>query len=794
MSRPVRALQPVACVVRALALVAMLAGPAAAQDSKTPVILKHTPTDSTERDRELVLRANIVAPAGAYLPTLYYRVVGDTRYYSLPMLPVPGSLSIYAASVPGIFVTKDLEYYLESYDTQLRGPARSGSQKSPLRVSVVDPVIPPSQVVVRSDPSDAEVFLDGKAVGRTPWLGILKAGPHDMLLKKTGFLEMASTLEVPENRDFEILRALPPAAERAQFAVTSEPSGAIVTIDGQVLGETPLIAPSPDGEHVLTVEQKGYARAERVILFSKDRSLETSFTLQKLPPEPALAITTDPPGATVVVDEKELGRTPFLGVVPTGEHTILLKLEGRRTAQAQILMPEDRDLDLRFTLEEEKEKRDPVIAISSEPAGATIFIDDVEIPSKTPYLGVITPGQHKIKLTYPKYLPYEKKIVMPETNDVEVTLALVPEPPPKGPSKVLVRADPADAVILVDNKPVPKGMVELPAGAHVAVAKKDGYRSVEERFTVVQGESMSIRLALSELPKDTVVEDPLLSVRSEPEGASVSVDGVVVGVTPFSQTFAPGKHRLAVTLAQFKPVDQPFELPKDRAFELRYGFVLHPVRKTVALASASEALKQEEKKNVEVVKLAEVQAAGAAPAVIDRIEPPRPLEVRTAPVGPPVLAYQPTPLNLGPVLLAGSGALALVGGIVFGIGAMNTAGEMANPAAVDRTDLFGQHTRQVQGSIGLSAVGVALAAGGAVWAAWPRAARAVNPVVPAPPAPPVADTEPALIPTEDVPPAAGEEAADPVAPMPGGGDGAPGWQVGVAPTAGGALIGVGGAF
>lgn len=787
MNCSVRAPQLVAFLRCLVVLAGLAAAPSVAQDKgPTPVTVKHTTPGSTERDRELVLRANILAPAGPYLPTLYYRFVGETRYYSLPMLQVPGSLSIYAASVPGIFVTKDLEYYLESYDTQLRGPARAGDQKAPLRVSVVDPVVPPSQVVVRSDPSDAEVVLDGKSVGRTPWLGILPAGSHDLLLKKTGFLEMASTLEVPENRDFEILRALPPAAERAQFAVTSEPAGAVVTIDGQVLGETPLIAPSPDGEHTLTVEYKGYARAERVILFSKDRSLETSFTLQKLPPEPALAITTDPPGATVLVDDKELGKTPFLGVVPTGEHTVLLKLQGRRTAQAQILMPEDRDLDLRFSLEEEKEKRVPAIAISSDPSGAAIFIDDKELPSKTPYLGVIPPGPHKIKLTYAKYLPYEKKFVMPETNDIEITLALVPEPPPKGPSKVMVRSDPPDAEITVDGKPLPKGVLELPAGPHVAAAKKSGYRNVEERFVVAQGESMSIRLALSEIPKDKAVEDPLLSVRSEPAGATVSIDGTNVGVTPYSNTLKPGKHKLTVTLDGFKAIEQAFELPKDRAFELRYGFSLQPLRKTVALASAAETIKLEEKKNVEVVKKDEVMAAGAAPAPVARTEPPRSVApvVETRVVqGPPIVAFAPSPLQGGPVALAGVGALALVGGVVFGVQAMNTAVEMANPAATDRRALFEQHTRQVQGSIGLSAVGVALAAGGAVWAAWPRAAQAVNPRGPA--VPPDAGATPR---TETVP------ALEELPPEPGGGDGAPGWVFGVGPTDGGAIVGVGGGF
>ena len=78
----------------------------------------------------------------------------------LPMLPVPGSVNIYAGAIPGIFVTKDLEYYLESYDTQLRGPGQVGGQKAPLPVMVLDPAAVPSQVAVRSDPADATLVID----------------------------------------------------------------------------------------------------------------------------------------------------------------------------------------------------------------------------------------------------------------------------------------------------------------------------------------------------------------------------------------------------------------------------------------------------------------------------------------------------------------------------------------------------------------------------------------------------------------------------------------------------------
>lgn len=699
-----------------------------------PVILKHSPPSSAEREKELVLRANIIAAAGAYLPTLYYRPVGESRYYSLPMLPVPGALSIYAASVPGIFVTRDLEYYLESYDTLLHGPGNAGSQKAPIKVSVVDPQIPPSQVVVRSDPGEALLRVDGKDVGKTPWIGMLPPGTHELVLKKDGFLETVTTLEVPEGRDLDTLRALSPAAEQATFAVTSEPTGATVTIDGQVLGTTPLIAPSPDGQHKLTLEKQGFARGERTMLFSKERSMETSFTLTKLPPEPALAITSEPPGAKVVVDGKELGKTPFIGVVPTGEHVLELKLDQRRPAQAQIMMPEDRDLDLRFTLEKAEVQHTPIIAISSDPASADVFVDDAPV-GKSPYLDELKAGSHKIKVTAPGFQPYEKKLVMPETSDMELTLALVPVPPPPGPSKVLINAEPGDVEVSIDGKPAGKVPVnvELPAGAHVATAKKDGFRATEERFAVVQGQGLQLKLTLQPVAKDA--ENPVLSVNADPDGAQVSIDGARAGVTPFSTPLVAGKHKLLVTKDGFKPRAEAFELPKDKAFELRYSFNLEPLRRTVSLASASDLKKDADKPKRPIVDLAAVQKERRAPA--EHVSTPGPPAASGAAASPAAqkdaeagrrlhkrvleVARDASTPRYGPLALAGTGVLLTSVGVLFGVAAQAGANDLGDPrGVVDRQALADQHTRNVRLSVGLGLGGVVLAAAGAVWASWPR--------------------------------------------------------------------------
>lgn len=696
-----------------------------------PVTVKHVAVTQAERGRELLVRANIVAAAGAYLPTLFYRPQGDTKFYSLPMLPVPGALNIYAAAVPGLFVTADLEYYLESYDTQLKGPGQAGNAKAPFKVTVVDPVVPPSQVVVRSDPPEAQLRVDGKDVGPTPWLGVLAPGTHELVLHKDGFQETSTSLDVPEGRDLDTTKVLPPATEQASFAVTSDPPGAMVSIDGQLLGPTPLIAPSPEGSHKLTLEKQGYARAERSMMFSKERSIETNFTLTKLPPEPALAITSEPPGAKVVVDGKDLGKTPFIGVVPAGEHVLELRLEGRRSAQAQIMMPEDRDLDLRFSLDAADVPHTPAFAINVDPVGAEVSVDGV-VKGPAPLIDTLAPGKHAIKVSAPGFQPYAKQITMSETNDLELTLALMPVPPPPGPSQVSIATEPPGVEVTIDGKPSGASPVttSLPAGPHLVAAKKDGFRSTQEKFTVVQGQGLQLKLALQPAAKDQ--EAPIVTIKAEPEGAQVAIDGKPVGKAPYSASLTPGNHKLSVSKDGFKPREEAFSLPTDRSFEMRFAVSLEPLRRSASLASAADVKKEAERAKAPVVDPASVQkerrgsssggAAGEQAACASAAQVKAETELARG-VRKRALEAQRelSKPRFGPIVLGGVGAVLSGVGVMFALQSRtDAANAIADGLTVTRQSIVDTHDQKIMLSTALVGGGVVLALVGAIWGATPR--------------------------------------------------------------------------
>ena len=65
--------------------------------------------------------------------------------------------------------------------------------------------------------------------------------------------------------------------------LTSDPIGAIVTIDGEIAGTTPFEQPVVPGKHLIRVSQTGFISIEREVTFVEGVNEDLNFSLEKLP-------------------------------------------------------------------------------------------------------------------------------------------------------------------------------------------------------------------------------------------------------------------------------------------------------------------------------------------------------------------------------------------------------------------------------------------------------------------------------------------------------------------------------
>ena len=185
----------------------------------------------------------------------------------------------------------------------------------------------PLRVSVRSEPSGADVLIDGVPSGtRTDGELTLdsRARQVTLTLRKEGYRDATRVLTLPLGGERTLLLRLVPAS--AALRIVSDPAGASVSIDGQVAqGRTPLSLPfDRSREHRLAFALEGHATQEQVVPagFSAE---ELSVRFQATVPLSTVTVSSTYP-LDVSWNGKTLKRAQLSPQVslPAGHHTLLL--------------------------------------------------------------------------------------------------------------------------------------------------------------------------------------------------------------------------------------------------------------------------------------------------------------------------------------------------------------------------------------------------------------------------------------------------------------------------------------
>ena len=123
-------------------------------------------------------------------------------------------------------------------------------------------------VTVRSEPTEASVFVDGGFRGVTPVeIGGLTPGRHSVRIEKAGFKALFGVLEAPPRGRGAAFRLEP--VDVGTLEVRSEPAGAEAYLDGGFRGITPLTLDGVRaGLHVVRAEKTGHDPATASALVS----------------------------------------------------------------------------------------------------------------------------------------------------------------------------------------------------------------------------------------------------------------------------------------------------------------------------------------------------------------------------------------------------------------------------------------------------------------------------------------------------------------------------------------------
>jgi hypothetical protein len=149
------------------------------------------------------------------------------------------------------------------------------------------PSIGKSELVVKlgNGSKGARLFVDNKDMGTLPLPAPLQleAGEHSLIVRKPGFADYSRRIVAQKNRPAEVTVSLEAVA--GVVAVTTEPTGANVSINGQPRGQSPLtgVVLKP-GTYEIVVTKEGYEPDRQSLAVKAGKDHPVVATLRPLPP------------------------------------------------------------------------------------------------------------------------------------------------------------------------------------------------------------------------------------------------------------------------------------------------------------------------------------------------------------------------------------------------------------------------------------------------------------------------------------------------------------------------------
>jgi hypothetical protein len=239
------------------------------------------------------------------------------------------------------------------------------------------------------------------------------------------------------------------AGMTGDFSIRTDPAGAGIYINGSPVGSSPYAGKAlPPGTSRVKVIKEGYQPWETEVAVEAGKRVEILAYLK--PVEGSLEILSEPPGARVALDGKEIGETPLAATrVLPGEHLIRIGKEEYVPYEERMEVKGGEKKTVLALLK----KMAGELLVSTEPEDADIHIDGRPV-GRSPYESkVLSPGPHKVKIVKEGYEVWERDVVVRAEKRVEVLTKLNEKKREAVPAPASGKSGPAKEV---DAKGIPK--------------------------------------------------------------------------------------------------------------------------------------------------------------------------------------------------------------------------------------------------------------------------------------------------------------------------------------------------
>lgn len=338
-------------------------------------------------------------------------------------------------------------------------------------------------------PEGASVFVDGVSRGAAP-CSLFDIAPGTHLVHVESPFHVSSDEFVRLEAGAFVQKGFSLQEEKGLILVKTTPSGADVKLHGVSLGTTPLLITTLSGgrTHTLELSLNGYQTKKVTVKTDGRRPLVREETLAL--DSGVVQCTTEPSGATVLVNGVERGVTPIcLTNVPKGVATVQFRLAGYQNVSRELrLAPGDKQ-----TLSVQLKGLPAKLTVVTMPEKAKVFVND-EYQGKSPVTASgLKHGSHKVRIELAGHAPIVREVMLDngEAKTEEFRLQSVL-------GRLEIVTMPSGAKISIDGRAVGTtrssggdvvrsqilALENISAGEHSVLVHLDGFQDTSRTVTV----------------------------------------------------------------------------------------------------------------------------------------------------------------------------------------------------------------------------------------------------------------------------------------------------------------------
>jgi len=229
-----------------------------------------------------------------------------------------------------------------------------------LRIPVeIDHAAPPEEnatitLTVKSSPPGAEVYVNSYHIGTAPvTVSAIPAGSNHIQCVLDGYDEWKKAFDfgadTPSYSITATLTRIEP--EKAWLFTASNPPGALIYLNGKLLGNTPLSIPDlPPSRYGIRFSLHGYDDWESTLSLSSGQRKSVHANLVKQQGAGTLGVQSQPPGAACYLDDHYQSTVPVvLNGVAAGRHKVRCSFKGYHDITQTVDLAPGQRKDLTFT-------------------------------------------------------------------------------------------------------------------------------------------------------------------------------------------------------------------------------------------------------------------------------------------------------------------------------------------------------------------------------------------------------------------------------------------------------------